>query len=88
MYPQLMIACIIFFLFDKLKSKKQQIVAVIATLLIMLPTYKHNYVFGELGFERTYYRAANMRYWFPDPKEAERICNEAKEPTIKKPAKE
>lgn len=72
-YVQLMIACIIFFLFEKLKTKKQQYIGMAVTLLIMIPTYKHNYDFGELGFERTNARASYYKYWHPHPEEAEKI---------------
>jgi hypothetical protein len=76
-YPQIMMACIIFFLFEKLKTKKQQYIGMAVTLLIMLPTYKHNYDFGELGFERTNARASYYKFWHPHPEEAEKISREA-----------
>jgi len=76
-YPQLMIACIIFLLFNKFRTKLWQRVCMVGLLLIMLPTYKHNYWFGELGFERTQMRATLLRYWHPHPDKAAQICKEA-----------
>lgn len=76
-YVQLMVACIIFFLFEMLKTKKQQYIGMAVTLLIMIPTYKHNYDFGELGFERTNARASYYKFWHPHPEEAECISKEA-----------
>jgi len=76
-YPQLMIACTIFLLFSKFRTRLWQRGGMAALLLIMLPVYKHNYRFGELGFERTQARATLLRYWHPHPDKAAQICREA-----------
>jgi hypothetical protein len=76
-YPQLMIACIVALLFNKFRTKLWQRGYMVGLLLIMLPTYKHNYRFGELGFERTQMRATLLRYWHPHPDKAAQICKEA-----------
>jgi len=76
-YPQLMIACIIFFLFKKLKNRSWQLGGIVGILLIMLPTYNHNHQFGELGFKRTQFRALMRRYWHPHPDKAAQISREA-----------
>jgi hypothetical protein len=77
-----MIACIIFFLFKKFKSKSWQIGGMAGLLLIMLPTYKHNHQFGETGFKRTQFRANTRRYWHPHPDKAAQICKQACEKGI------
>jgi hypothetical protein len=76
-YPQLMIAGIIFLLFNKYGTRPWQWGCMAGLLLIMLPAYKHNYWFGKLGFERTEMRATMLRYWHPHPDKAAQICREA-----------
>lgn len=77
LYPQLMIACIVFFLFHKMWNTTIDNVRSVGILVLMIGTYMHNYAFGELGFERTAARASYYKFWHPHPEEAERISKEA-----------
>lgn len=76
-YPQIMIGCLIFFIFRKFKTERQFIVGAIITLLIMPIVYKHNYWFGDLGFQRTAAKAQMYQYFYPDPVRAAKIAKEA-----------
>jgi len=76
-YPQLMIAGIVALMFNKFRTGLWQKGCMAGLLLVMLPTYKHNYQFGKLGFERTQMKATLIRYWHPHPDKAAQICREA-----------
>jgi hypothetical protein len=76
-YPQLMIGCLILFIFMKLNTQQSKIIGGSAIGLIMLITYNWNCQFGKLGFQRTKFRAETRKYWHPTPKDCEKICKKS-----------
>ncbi|HXB32907.1 MAG TPA: hypothetical protein VNV35_05785 [Puia sp.] len=82
LYPQMMIGCLCIFLWMKLRSTAQRRIGGTILLFLMFITYGANFRFGQLGFERTKYRAETRKYWHPEPASAAAICKEACEEGI------
>lgn len=75
-YPQMMIATVLLFLFNKLSSKKGLAIGFVVCLLIYF-TYTKNAYFGQAGFERTAMRAKFNKYFHPNPQSCDTICKKA-----------
>jgi hypothetical protein len=77
MYPQLLIAALVLFIYMKLKNKRWKTIGSILIALVMWLTYTRNYYFGSAGFARTQFRALNIQYWHPKPQKADSISKAA-----------
>lgn len=76
-YPQLLIATLVLFIYMKLKNKRWRIIGSIIIGLVMWVTYTRNYYSGSMGFARTQFRALTRKYWYPEPLKADSISKAA-----------